>query len=139
MHYRMMMAALLLLLSGCATTIHDNTHCALIPSVLNGVLLPDGGGAACDNFLTSKPQTLNQAAWQAMELSWETAGEAVECTTSGALGDLKAEIEDLCSRTSCDYDTTQTILNAVDWEIAKMQKTASQARQRYKSLTTEEQ
>jgi hypothetical protein len=89
-------AALPLLLS-CATVVKDFPQCFEIP--------PPIGGAACDNFLTSNPQTLTELQWEALKASWNASGNAVVCTTSGAIGSLKVEIEQLCSRTKCSYQT----------------------------------
>ena len=114
---RMMMVALLL--SSCATTIKDHTFCGLVPSVdSNGVIHPAGGGANCDNFLTSHQQILSELEWQTMMSTWEQAGSVVECTVSDSVGDLKAEIEQLCSKTKCDYQTVQAIYAALDKMIA---------------------
>ena len=67
----------------------------------------------CDNFLTSNQQILSETQWEALEASWNAAGEAIECVNSGVLGDLKSEIEKLCSKTTCDYATQQLILNGL--------------------------
>lgn len=80
-----------------------------MPSVQNGVLEPSGGGAVCDDFLTAKPQTLSEPAWEAQELADENAGDAVECTTANSLGNLKQELELLCSNTPCSYQTQAAI------------------------------
>jgi hypothetical protein len=77
--------------------VKDEQFCAVVPG---------GLGAACDNFLTSNQLILNQAQWEALQTSWQNAGNAVECTTSSTVGDLKSEIEKLCSLTTCDYQTT---------------------------------
>lgn len=130
----MMTVLLLLFASGCATVIHDNTHCALIPSVQNGVLHPGGGGATCDGFLSSHQQILGEDDWQALMLSWEKAGQAVECTTSGAIGDLKKEIEELCSRSPCDAVTTQKIIFAVNRVIENLEKNVRFAQARFENL-----
>lgn len=112
-----MMAALLL--SSCATTIKDHTFCGLIPSIdSSNVIHPSGGGVDCDNFLTANQQILSEVQWQAMMTQWENAGEVVECTTSGAVGELKAEIEKLCTKTNCDYQTVQAIYAALNRMIA---------------------
>ena len=96
--------ALLLLslsLGGCAVQIQDMQWCSP---------LPGGLGAACDNFLTSNPETLSELQWEQLEASWMNQGYAVECTSSNSLGAIKTEIEELCSKTSCDYPTVQAIL-----------------------------
>lgn len=93
-----MMMAVLLLFSGCAVQISDFQACSPIP----GTDL-----AACDNFLTNNPQTVN---WTEEEAAWMKQGYAVECVNSDALGSIKAEIEQLCSVATCDYPTEQKIL-----------------------------
>lgn len=109
----MMMA--LLLLNNCSVKIKDDTFCDLIPG---------DRGAVCDNFLTKHPQTLNQAQWIALQNRWNAEGNAVACTTSGYEGDLKAEIEKLCSQAKCDYQTKMLFING----LTRMEKTADLAR-----------
>lgn len=99
------MALLPLLLDACAVHIQDETFCALVPGDY---------GAVCDNFLTTKPQTLTKAQWDAMQNSWNAQGYAVECTTSKAIGDIKTEIEQLCSVTRCDYEVEKKILDGLN-------------------------
>lgn len=91
----------LLLLSGCAVQIADMTVCSPIPGT---------DFAACDNFLTSDPQTIN---WTTEQSTWASQGYATECVNSDALGNIKAEIEKLCSLTACDYPTEQAILSGL--------------------------
>lgn len=112
------MALLLLTLEGCGTTIHDHTFCSPIPGNL---------GAACDNFLTHKPVTLNQTDWEALQASWMAKGWAIEVTESDAVGNLKLEIEQLCSKTTCDEDTSNTV-QALVQTLSRMQETATRAR-----------
>jgi len=85
-----MMAAPLLF--SCSIPIHDEQFCSPIPG---------GLGAVCDNFLTSNQLILSQDQWNA-------------CTTSKTVGDIKAEIEELCSRVSCDDLTQTAILNGLN-------------------------
>jgi hypothetical protein len=89
-----------LLGSGCATAIKDFQYCSPIPG---------GLGAACDNFLTANQQILDQATWLALQANWAAQGQATECTTSQVVGDLKAEIEKLCSVTKCSYVTAAKV------------------------------
>lgn len=89
--------ALLPLLSGCGgVQIHDEQFCSPVPG---------GLGAVCDNFLTSNQLILDQAAWEAMQASWD----GVECTSSKTLGDIKTELEQLCSKTPCTYPQKQQL------------------------------
>lgn len=97
-----------LILSSCTVHITDEPFCALIPF---------NNGAVCDNLLTSNPETLNQDQWVERQSEWMSNGWAVECTTSHAIGDIKAEIEKLCSKTKCDYDTQKAITEG----LAKVQ------------------
>ena len=78
--------------NGCAVKIHDFQSCGLIPIA---------GGASCDDFLSSNPETLNQAQWEALEATWNAAGSAVECMESASLVQLKAELESLCTPGKC--------------------------------------
>ena len=98
-----MMAALLL--SSCATTIHDARICSLIP-------VPPYG-ASCDNFLTHEQQILDEPGWEALKAQWNAEGSAVACTTSRSIGELKAEIEKLCSTSPCNAEQKQKLLEAL--------------------------
>lgn len=93
------------LLSSCAVPIHDETFCALVP---------ENEGAVCDNFLTSNRQVLTEAEWLSLQATWNGQGSAVECTTSQALGNLKEEVEKLCSEYPCDSETKKKILNGLE-------------------------
>lgn len=102
-----MMTALLPLAAlsgGCAVTIKDFQFCSPVPGSL---------GAVCDNFLTASQQILTEAEWQVLQASWVTAGQAVECTTSQTVGDLKAELEKLCSKTPCTYQEAKAVKTAI--------------------------
>lgn len=90
--------------ASCSVPIHDAQFCSPVPG---------GYGAICDNFLTSAPTTLTEDEWLALQAKWEQAGEAVECTTSQTLGDIKESIEKLCSIASCDYSTQQKIVSGL--------------------------
>lgn len=68
----------------------------------------------CDNFLTANQQILNEKQWQALQMQWMSAGQAVECTSSQSIGEIKAEIEKLCSKVSCDYQIQKTILDGLN-------------------------
>jgi len=107
----------LLLCSSCAVPIRDQMFCAEIPG---------GLGAVCDGFLTSNQEILNQAQWDARKALWIHDGNAVECTTSNSVGNLKAEIEELCSKTACDY---ATLKSAIDNALDKIQDVGSTARE----------
>jgi hypothetical protein len=109
---------LALLSEGCSTTVHDFQACSPFPGSI---------GASCDWFLHKDPQTLNEAQWQALILSWQSQGQALECTTSGALAQLKAEIEQLCSSAPCSDDTQQKVnatVEVLDRMIALKDRTA---------------
>jgi hypothetical protein len=90
--------ALAIFSSGCATKIYDFKSCGLIPG---------GLGADCDNFLTSAPQSLTEAQWEALEASWNAAGSAVECIQSASLAQLKGELEKLCTTGKCTYQEAE--------------------------------
>lgn len=119
----MLTGLLLLTLEGCATVIHDHTFCSPIPVMPDGTRL----GAVCDNFLTHKPQTLNETDWEALQASWVAKGYAIEVTESNAVGDLKDELEKLCSRSPCDTDMTDTV-QALIQTLARMQETADRSK-----------
>jgi hypothetical protein len=114
------MGQLLLSLSGCATVIKDGTFCSPFPG-------PGGTWAACDNFLTKKPQTLNPAQWEVLQQQWILKGWALEVTESDTVGNIKTELEQLCSKTACDDETSQAVDDLVQ-VLAKMQNTAKKAR-----------
>jgi hypothetical protein len=93
-----------LLLSNCAVKINDEQFCSPLPGNL---------GATCDNFLSSNQQILSQDQWIDRQNQWIASGQAVECTTSQTVGDIKAEIEKLCSVASCDESTKNAIVNGL--------------------------
>lgn len=95
--------------SGCAVQIRDFQFCSPVPGNL---------GAVCDNFLTDNQLILDEAQWVALQADWITHGQAVECTQAQVVGDLKSEIEKLCSVSSCTYETKQK----VDQIISSLQK-----------------
>ena len=98
-------AALLLSNGGCAVQIADFQACSPIPG---------GFGAVCDNFLTKNPETLTQDQWNQLQSTWISQGEAVECVTSTSIGNIKKEIEKLCSETKCDYPTQSAIIEGLN-------------------------
>lgn len=84
-----------LTLSGCTSVkIKDFPVCADIGTQ----------GATCDNFLTSNPKVIPQPVWDDVRF-----GQL--CIKSDDFGELKREIEQLCSsrRDLCDYETEQAI------------------------------
>lgn len=99
------LTALLVLVSGCAVHVKDMQFCSPIPGNL---------GAVCDNFLSSNQLILDQAGWAALQAKWALAGNAVECTTSQTLGDIKSEIEKLCSVARCDYRIQQKVIQGLN-------------------------
>lgn len=98
-----LMVVLPLLASSCAVPIKDDTFCARIPG--------GGLGAVCDNFLTANQRILDEQQWQLLQASWEAHGDSVECTTSSAVAALKAEIEKLCSVSTCTYEVQSLVQN----------------------------
>ena len=96
--------ALALLSSSCAVQIKDEQFCSPIPGNL---------GAVCDNFLTSNPLNLSEQQWIDLQASWNSAGNAVECTSSQTIGDIKTELEKLCSLTKCNYATQKAVTAAL--------------------------
>lgn len=113
-----MTALLLPTLSACGTTIHDHIFCSPIPGT---------GMAACDHFLKHDPKTLSAEEWAALKASWLAKGWVLEVTESDAVGTLKQELEELCSKTQCNEDTSDSV-NAVVGTLSRMQDTASRAR-----------
>lgn len=94
----------LLLLNSCAVTIHDAQFCSPIPG---------GLGAVCDNFLSQNQKILSAEEWQALQAEWIASGQSVECTPSNTIGDVKGEIEKLCSLVKCDYQTKKKIVSGL--------------------------
>lgn len=115
------LTACLLVISSCAVQIQDATYCALIPG---------NNGAVCDSFLTSHQQILTQAQWDILQGEWENGGNAVECTPSSAVANLKQELELLCSKTACDYQTVQSAINEA---LDKLTTTGEAAQSRFQS------
>lgn len=119
--------ALLLLLAsiicGMSSCVHvpiaDFEECSPIPNVVSDT--PPDFGAACDQFLKSNQQILTHDQWVATQRAWISHGNGVNCIPSGALADLKKEIEKLCSVAKCDYATKLIILSG----IQRMQQTAA--------------
>lgn len=89
-----------ILISSCSVQIKDAQFCSPLPGNI---------GVTCDNFLTENQIILDEADWVLLQLKWQAAGQAVECTTSQTFGDLKTELEQLCSTTKCSYPETQAI------------------------------
>jgi len=96
---------LIFLLQGCATAIVDYEFCSP---------LPGGLGSICDHFLTAHQEILTEEQWVALQAQWLSQGQATECTTANALGDLKKEIEELCSKTRCSYEAVQIITSGLN-------------------------
>ena len=92
------------LFSGCAVTIKDFQVCSPIPGNL---------GSTCDNFLTSNPIDLTEEQWIALQASWNSAGNAVECVSSQTIGDIKTELEKLCSLTKCNFEAQKAVTEAL--------------------------
>lgn len=94
------------LLNNCATTIHDFTSCAEYP----------GGniGARCTDFLTHTNVSLDNTAWQNMKAQWNKDGDAVECTRSSSLAQIKGEIEKMCGQVTCDQRAQQMVEEGLD-------------------------
>ena len=91
---------MVVLLSSCTITIHDSQWCSPIPGNL---------GAVCDWSLHSEQEFLTLQQWEILQGSWIAKGEAVECTSSQTFGDIKKELEKLCSKVTCDYQIQETI------------------------------
>lgn len=92
--WSMMMGALLL--SSCATVIHDFPVCAPYPDSPYEEL-----GASCDSFLAHSPESLTKTQWRARQAEWIKKGWAIEVTHSQAIAWNKAELEKLCSVSKC--------------------------------------
>jgi hypothetical protein len=85
-----------LLLSSCAVPISDFQYCV--------DLGPEG--AACNNFLTQAPLTVP-------EPQWDQVREGEFCINASAYGNIKRELEDLCSKTECTYAQKQQVNKAI--------------------------
>ena len=103
-------------LVNCAVQNHDSTWCSPIPNADGQI--DQNSLVACDNFLSSNPQLLTPQQWTAMTSGWISQGQAVECTNSQTLGDVKTALEELCGKTSCSYDAQKKALEG----LAKLQK-----------------
>lgn len=99
-----------LLFTSCGgVAIKDYQFCSPIPGHL---------GATCDNLLTDNQVILTEMEWVFLQQKWGT----IECTQSQTVGDIKAEIEKLCSKTPCDENTKQAILGLKKiLELSRMQ------------------
>lgn len=90
--------------------VKDEQFCSPLPPYKD----PETGatvylGAVCDNFLTANQLILDESAWQKLQESWRTTGQSTECTNSNTIGDIKGELEKLCSRTRCSYKMLSAI------------------------------
>jgi len=94
--------------NNCGTTISNFQQCDLIPG---------GLGAACDDFLDSNPQTLSASQWNDTTALWNSQGDAVACMRSSSEGQLKSEIEKLCTDAPwyapCDEQTKITLIRGL--------------------------
>ncbi len=91
-----MMMAVLLLLPSCTVQIKNFQSCSPYP---------DASGATCDDFLDSNQQNLTELQWS----DWQVQNAPIDCVTSSVIGDLKAEIEKLCSLTPCSKETKEAV------------------------------
>jgi hypothetical protein len=96
-----------LLSLSCSVKVADFRFCGLNPQT---------EGAACENFLSSDPETLNAAQWQEQIASWQALGLVVECTTSDAVANIKREVEQFCTKTHCTKDQRRIMNEALDRE-----------------------
>lgn len=65
-------------------------------------------GATCDNIFTSAPIDFGKSDWDDMRFG-------MFCMSSDAFGDIKQEIESLCSVSGkCDYPTMQAVFSRLD-------------------------
>lgn len=94
-----------LLLSSCAVEIKNERFCAVIPVI---------GGCVCDDLLDSNQTTLTPQQCQDFQGAIFSSGQSVIITNSGAIADFKEEIEKLCSRTKCDEQTQQALVNGLN-------------------------
>lgn len=106
-------ALLLLTLEGCAVNVSNFTACALVPG---------NQGAVCDDFLQNNQRILTEPEWEALEAQWNAQGSAVECTTSESVGEIKRELEELCSKYPCNETVKKNIQN-----LARLQGLKSEA------------
>lgn len=60
-------------------------------------------GAIYFETLTNVTGTLDKPAWDALRVG-------MACTSTDALAEIKREIEQLCSATSCDYEKVSAVL-----------------------------
>ena len=102
-------------MTGVGSTIAANDY-NTIQSTIAGVLGQNaaGYGQALSSSQVASNAKITAAQWNALQNKWIASGQAVECTTSKTVGDIKAEIEELCSRVSCDDLTQTAILNGLN-------------------------
>lgn len=89
----------LLLLSSCShVAIKDEQLCADMGSQ----------GATCDNIFTNAPIDFGKS-------DWDDKRFGMLCMSSDAFGDIKQELEQLCSVSGkCDYPKVQKVLAKLD-------------------------
>lgn len=119
----LLMALLTPLVEGCSTvTVNDFQECSPIPNFESET--PPDFGAVCDNFLKPNQLILNHEEWVATQKKWIAAGNGVDCVPSSAVGDLKREVEKLCSVAKCDYATKAAVAVVVKG-LERIQATAA--------------
>ena len=58
----------------------------------------------------SNQQNLTEAQW----IAWQQSHAPIDCVQSSVIGDLKAELEKLCSVAPCSYETEEQVKQAVE-------------------------
>lgn len=83
-----------------------------------GSLGPEG--AACDNILTSSPQSLTLQQWA---MRWDDLNNPQVCSVAQTFSDIKGDIEKLCSFGNyCTY-SMQVQINSISSKLGKIAKT----------------
>lgn len=89
----------LVLLSACGTTVHvkeENFYTDKGPD-----------GAVITHFFATDIKDISKPAWDSMR-------EGMTCMSAQAIGDIKSEIEKLCTESSCDKQTVKAIEAALN-------------------------
>jgi uncharacterized protein YpuA (DUF1002 family) len=72
-------------------------------------------GAVWFETLSEDTGTVDKPTWDAMRIG-------MACTTTDTLAEIKAELEKLCSTTSCDYEKVQNAIAQIQDRMDHMQK-----------------
>lgn len=69
-------------------------------------------------------ETLTDAQGQVDKQTWDSMRVGMACTTTDTLSEIKSEIEKLCSATTCDYETVQSVLGRIQQHVDELKQSS---------------